>query len=179
MKRPISTLLFAAVALGCARQSPPAQPVRMAATTPMQTALVTTSESAQPNDPDAPKILQSTAEVAPPSAPAAREPHEVPLTPANSLGQPRPTRAQFVQSEPVVDKANSPTDQASVREIRELIAADKSLSVTSRQVTIVVKDGRVWLRGQVTTAQDRAALERLARQAGGVIDVRNELVVME
>jgi osmotically-inducible protein OsmY len=66
-----------------------------------------------------------------------------------------------------------------VREIRELIAADKALSVTSRQITIVVKDGRVWLRGQVTTAQDRAALEKLARQAGGVIDVRNELVVME
>jgi osmotically-inducible protein OsmY len=103
----------------------------------------------------------------------------VPLTPANGLGQPRPTHAQFVQSEPVVDKANSPADQESVREIRELIAADKALSVTSRQVTIVARDGRVWLRGQVTTAKDRASLERLARQAGGVIDVKNELVVME
>jgi osmotically-inducible protein OsmY len=101
------------------------------------------------------------------------------LTPANGLGQPRPKQAQFVASAPGVDKANSAADQASVRELRELIAADKSLSATSRQVTVVAKDGRVWLRGQVTTAQDRATLERLARQAGGVIDVRNELVVME
>jgi hypothetical protein len=179
MIRPLPTLLFAVTALACSREAPPAQPVRLAATTPMQTALVTTSENAAPVDPDAPRIPSSTPEVAPPTAPAVRSPDELPLTPANGLAQPRPTSAAFVQSEPGIDMAHGAADQSSVREIRELIAAEKSLSATSRQITVVAKDGRVWLRGQVTTAQDRSMLEKLARRAGGVIDVKNELVVME
>jgi osmotically-inducible protein OsmY len=84
-----------------------------------------------------------------------------------------------VPSTPAVDKAGSPSDEESVREIRQLLAADQSLSATARRVTIVAREGRVWLRGQVNTAEERATIERAARQAIGVVDVRNELVVLE
>jgi osmotically-inducible protein OsmY len=74
---------------------------------------------------------------------------------------------------------SSPADQESLREIRALLAADKSLSPTARKVTINVRKGRVRLSGQVNTAEERAAIERSARQAVNVIDVRNELVVLQ
>jgi hypothetical protein len=180
MIRPIPVLLIAVSAVACSREAPPAQPpAPVGATTPMQTALVTTTAENEPVAPGAPAIPASSPEVASPTAPAAKPPEDVPLTPANGVAAPRSSGAAFVQSAPGIDKAQSPADQDSVREIRDLIAADKSLSATSRQITVVAKQGRVWLRGQVTTAEDRAALERLARQAGGVIDVKNELAVME
>lgn len=174
MKLAITVLLCAAAA--CSRESRPqtAAPVTPT-TTPMQTAMVV----AAPGQPGEPGIPTNNPEVAPPTAQASPPPDETPLTPASAAGQPRATSAQLVPSNPQLDKADSPSEQASAREIRELLSADKSLSATARQITIVVRDGRVWLRGQVNTAQERAAVERAARQAGGVVDVRNELVVME
>jgi len=77
------------------------------------------------------------------------------------------------------DQATSPQDQQSVREIRELLAADPGLASIAPRLVIVARRGRVWLRGQVNTATQRAAIEKAARQAGGVIDVKNELVVLE
>jgi osmotically-inducible protein OsmY len=77
------------------------------------------------------------------------------------------------------DKSDSAQDQDSIREIRALLGADKMLAAIAPRVTIVARNGRVWLRGQVNTAEQRAGIERAARQAAGVIDVNNELVVME
>jgi hypothetical protein len=148
-------------------------------TTPLQTALVAAPESGEPAEPGAPGIPRNNPQVPPPATEAPPPPDETRLTPASALGQPRPTSAPLAPSDPALDKADSASEQQSLREIRELLAADKSLSATARQVTIVVRDGRVWLRGQVNTAEERAAVERAARQAGGVVDVRNELVVME
>jgi len=59
------------------------------------------------------------------------------------------------------------------------LAADKSLSPTARQITIIARRGRVYLIGQVNTAEERAAVERAARKAANVIDVTNRLVVLE
>lgn len=173
MKLTITVLLCAAAA--CSRESRPAVQTATPTTTPTQTALVAPA----PGEPGAPGIPTNNPEVAPPKTEAAPPPDETPLTPASTLGAARPSSAQLVPSNPVLDKADSPSDQESVREIRGLLAADKSLSATARQVTIVARDGRVWLRGQVNTAEERAAVERAARQAGGVVDVRNELLVME
>jgi hypothetical protein len=175
MKLVITALLCAAAA--CSRESRP-QTVQAAGTTtsPLQTALVATT---QPGEPGSPGIPTNNPHVAPPAAEASPPPDQTPLTPASARGEPRPTSAQLVPTNPALDKADSPSERESVREIRELLAADKALSATARQITIVVRDGRVWLRGQVNTAEERAAVERAARQAGGVVDVRNELVVME
>jgi osmotically-inducible protein OsmY len=84
-----------------------------------------------------------------------------------------------VSTDPTRDKAESTQDEESVREIRALLASDGTLAGVSPQVTIVVRDGRVWLRGQVNTAGQRAAVEKAARKSAWVRDVKNELIVME
>jgi hypothetical protein len=50
---------------------------------------------------------------------------------------------------------------------------------SARQVTIIAAKGRVRLTGQVNTAEERAAIERSARKAANVIDVKNQLVVLQ
>ena len=82
-------------------------------------------------------------------------------------------------SDPALDTTESNEDRESVGEIRALLAADSSLSPGARQVRIVARKGRVWLRGQVNTPEERAAIERAARKAANVRDVRNELVVLQ
>ena len=77
------------------------------------------------------------------------------------------------------DQPESGADAESIREIRALLAADKSLSKTARQITINAAKGRVRLSGQVNTAEERAAIERAARKAANVIDVKNQLVVLQ
>lgn len=173
MKLVITVLLCAAAA--CSRESRPQTAQAVGTTTsPLQTALVASPQ------PGAQGIPRDNPQVAPPQAEASPPADETPLTPASGLGGPRPTSAQVATpNNPALDHADSPTEQESLREIRELLARDQALSATARQVTIVVRDGRVWLRGQVNTAEQRAAIERAARQAAGVVDVRNELVVME
>jgi hypothetical protein len=124
-------------------------------------------------DPLAPTTKPLVAEPSP-----AKAPDDPPLTPASGAGGPR-TSAQFVPGDSAMNQADTAEDRESIREIREALGADKSLSETARRVSIIVRDGRVWLRGQVSTTAERTAIERAARQAAGVLDVRNDLVVME
>lgn len=115
------------------------------------------------------------------ASPPVVEKVDPPLTPASGNGNARlvSTSASFVPLDPDRDKPQRAGDVESIREIRQALAADKSLSESARKVVIVVREGRVWLRGSVISAEERAAVERAARQAAGVITVRNELAVME
>ena len=112
----------------------------------------------------------------PPVVPAPSA--EPALTPASSVGQPRPSMG-FVPIDNRRDKPESHQDVESILEIRQLLAADTTLSQSARNIIIVARDGRIWLRGSVSTAQERSAIERAARKVVHVIDVRNELTVME
>jgi hyperosmotically inducible protein len=174
--------------IACSHDSPPktvqdsaadrAEPAAGDTTTPLVTTTPTIPTRLAP-----PTATAAPTPVAAPAPPAAPSPPLVPdepqLTPASGVAAPRTGSASLAGSSSAQDKADSREDQESLREIRELLAATPALSSTARQVTIVVRNGRVWLRGQVSTSEERAAIERSARQAGGVIDVRNELVVME
>jgi len=178
MKALIPILLCAAaVAQGCARERP-TRSAQNPSTLPTQTALVAPSPTPSA-EPGALPIPPNNPLVAAPVAPPARAPEEVPLTPSAGLGAPRPVAAGLVASDPALDKAENSEDQESVSEIRALLAADASLSSSARQVVVVARKGRVWLRGQVNTAEERAAIERAARKAANVRDVRNELVVLQ
>jgi hypothetical protein len=148
-----SLLLCAAMGLGCSYQSQP--------------------RSAQRTAPPPPPLATATTPpvmAAPAAAPA--------LTPASAVGPARPTMG-FVPIDSRRDKPESHQDVESILEIRQLLAADTTLSPAARNITIVARDGRIWLRGSVSTAHERAASERSARKAVHVIDVRNELSVME
>jgi hypothetical protein len=177
MERSISVLLCLAMSgLGCSREPPP-RTAQNTSTLPTQTALVAPpTPSAEPSTLPIPTNIPN---VAPPVAPPARAPEEVRLTPSSGMGVPRPVAAGLVPSDPALDKTESTEDQESVGEIRALLAADPSLSASARQVTIVARKGRIWLRGQVNTPAERAAIERAARKAANVRDVRNELLVLE
>ena len=175
MKLSIAALLCAATVVpACSRDSRP-QTAQNPSTLPTQTAL----DSPEPSPPPGPGIPTNPPEVAPPVAPAARAPEEVPLTASSGRGEPRPAAAGLVASDPALDTTESNEDRESVGEIRALLAADSSLSPGARQVRIVARKGRVWLRGQVNTAEERAAIERAARKAANVRDVRNELLVLQ
>ncbi|HXK17497.1 MAG TPA: BON domain-containing protein [Polyangiaceae bacterium] len=185
MKLSISVWLCAAGAVACSHENrPPSIPMDSTASTePAPTRRVEPTplaDNAPTNKraPTLPGLPTNGPTVLPPAPSLAPPPDGQPLTPANGVGSARPVSA-LVSMDPMRDKAESPQDQESVRDIRALLAADRALAATSPQVTIVVRDGRVWLRGQVNTATQRAAIEKTARKGVWVRDVKNELVVME
>jgi hypothetical protein len=179
MKLSITVFLSAITGtLACSHGSRP-ETAHGASTAPMQTALVSPAQSGTQAQPGAPTIPANNPSVPTPDAPAAVATEGKPLTPPSAIASLRPESTQQVQTDPARDKATGDADQESIREIRALLAADKSLSSTARQVTIVAQRGRVRLTGQVNTPAERSAIERSARQAANVIDVRNELVVLQ
>jgi hypothetical protein len=145
----------------------------------MQTALVAPPEPANaPITPGAASIPNEP-NVAPPQSPPLQPAEKLPIATSPNLASPRPESLPPVAADPVRDQPETGKDEESIREIRALLAADKSLSTTARQITIVAAKGRVRLTGQVNTAEERAAIERSARKAANVIDVKNQLVVMQ
>jgi hypothetical protein len=66
-------------------------------------------------------------------------------------------------------------DQAITDAVEHLIREDETTS--GLDVAIVVRDGRVYLRGRVESAGDLAKAEAVVRQAPGILDVVNELEV--
>lgn len=171
-------------ALGAAACSHDSRPQTAAATPPPPTRVETAqvSESAPPQ----PGIPTNPPTVAPPAPMVAPPPDQTPLTlsPASGAGSLRSSSASLVSaptaaSDSTRDKAETARDKESIREIRQLLASDKTAAAVAPQLTIVARNGRVWLRGQVSTNEQRAAIEKVARSAGNVLNVNNELVVME
>lgn len=183
MKSPTVALLSAfALTLACTRESrPPAHAPTASSTLPTQTALVSTAEPGTAAQPGAATIPTNTPSIPTPVAPPAPTDQKS-LVATSSPDGSRPNIADVAPSQapldPKLDKAETERDRESVREIRALLAADKSLSATARAVTVIAKDGKVRLTGQVNTAEERAAIERSARQAANVRDVKNDLVVL-
>jgi hypothetical protein len=165
--------------VACSHHQAPQTARAPASTTPMQTALVAPAEPANaPLSPGA-ATIPGNPQVAPPQAPAPSPAEARPIATSSNLASPRPDSLPSVPMDPVRDQPETSADAESVREIRALLAADKSLSTTARQITIIAAKGRVRLTGQVNTAEERAAVERAARKAANVIDVKNQLVVLQ
>ena len=164
-------------ALACSHHQPPQAASAPPAAAPTQTAVVAPAPEAQ-LAPGAATIPRNP-EVAPPQAPGPRPAEDSPITMSSSFASTRPDSVPAVATDPHRDQSETSDDAESIREIRALLAADKSLSATARQVTISAAKGRVRLSGQVNTAEERAAVERAARKAANVVDVKNQLVVLQ
>jgi hypothetical protein len=175
------SVAFATVvgAVACSHNQAPQTARAPTSATPMQTAPVAPAEPANPPLTPGAASIPNNPQVAPPQGSTARTADDSPVTMSSSLASPRPETLPRVATDPVRDQSETSADAESVREIRALLAADKSLSDTARQVTIIAAKGRVRLTGQVNTAEERAAVERAARKAANVIDVRNQLVVLQ
>jgi len=111
------------------------------------------------------------------------EPDE-PLTPASGVGEARATSGQASTGSAVdsndsgIDQGDTEADMVVTHDVREALLADPTLSFSAKSITIITRDGRVTLRGMVSTPQERAAVERIARRRPAVIQVDNEITTM-
>jgi hypothetical protein len=174
----IVSVVVATGTFACSRNQAP-QTARAPSTGATQTALVAPPEPANaPLTPGAASI-PTDPQIASPQAPPTQPAEKLPVAKSANFASPRPESLPPVAADPVRDQPETGADAESIREIRALLAADKSLSATAREITIVAAKGRVRLSGQVNTAAERAAVERAARKAANVIDVKNQLVVLQ
>lgn len=76
-----------------------------------------------------------------------------------------------------LDQSTNPDDEKITRELRQSITNDSSLSMNAHNVKVVTNDGVVTLRGPVRNDDERAIIERKAREVPGVARVDNQLEV--
>ncbi|KAF3362221.1 putative hyperosmotically inducible periplasmic protein [Chlamydiales bacterium STE3] len=91
--------------------------------------------------------------------------HKTPTTKA-------PDQGAFDQGENEIDREITQT-------IRQMLMADRELSVEAKNVTIITKNGAVTLRGVVATAMEKKDIADKAQATAGVKNVKNELVVSQ
>lgn len=107
---------------------------------------------------------------------AAQEP------PANSQ-QPAPDNTKVNErdrkaTEPTADgQKNNASDLAIVKQIRQLVVKDKSLSTYAHNVKIVAQDGTVTLKGPVRSDAEKLSIEAKAAEIVGKERVVSELAV--
>ena len=75
------------------------------------------------------------------------------------------------------DQSNSPEDIKITAAIRRAIVGENSLSMTSKNVKIITADGKVTLRGPVSSAEEKARIAKLAQSAAGKAKIDNQLEV--
>jgi hyperosmotically inducible periplasmic protein len=65
-----------------------------------------------------------------------------------------------------LDQGVSDADRETTRRIRRELVANDQLSVTAKNIKIITINGKVTLRGPVTTAQEKELIESIVKQAG-------------
>ena len=75
------------------------------------------------------------------------------------------------------DQSNNAEDTKLTAAIRRAVVADKSLSLTAKNVKIITANGVVTLRGPVKTDAEKATVEKLAQSAAGGAKIDNQLEV--
>ena len=75
------------------------------------------------------------------------------------------------------DQSNSREDIKITAAIRRAVVAEKSLSMTAKNVKIITADGMVTLRGPVNSAEEKATIAKLAQSAAGQAKIDNQLEV--
>ena len=75
------------------------------------------------------------------------------------------------------DQSERPADRRLTQQIRKAIMADKSLSMTAKNVKVITVNGTVTLRGPVQSLREKEAIEAKAHQRAGATNVENQLEV--
>ena len=76
-----------------------------------------------------------------------------------------------------LDQSNTSSDLEITQAIRKKVVGDDDLSFNAKNVKIITVSGKVTLRGPVESSQERATIERSARDVPGVKRVDNQLEV--
>lgn len=75
------------------------------------------------------------------------------------------------------DQSEHPADRTLTQRIRQALMKDDSLSTAAKNVKIVAVDGRVTLRGPVSSDREKAAITAQAEQIAGKSNVDNQIEV--
>jgi hyperosmotically inducible protein len=74
-------------------------------------------------------------------------------------------------------QSNSKEDLAMVQKIRQAVEKEGSLSINAKNVKIIVRDGKVMLRGPVDSEQEKVTIAAKASEIAGKDKVDNQLEV--
>src|SRR6476620_6212337 len=75
------------------------------------------------------------------------------------------------------DQSNSSADLKITQAIRQALLKDSELSMTAKNIKVITANGQVTLRGPVTTAQEKAKIDQLAKSAAGGAHIDDQLDV--
>jgi osmotically-inducible protein OsmY len=115
-------------------------------------------------------VYSSPAQQANPSPTAASGSSEADNTKRNSTDENRNTETAEKQS-------NNKDDLALTQKIRQEVVKDGSLSMNGKNIKIIVRAGKVMLRGPVDSQQEKDAIGTKAGQIAGPNQVNNQLEV--
>jgi osmotically-inducible protein OsmY len=115
-------------------------------------------------------VYSSPGQQANPSPTAASGSSEADNTKRNSTDENRNTETAEKQS-------NSKDDLALTQKIRQEVVKDGSLSMNGKNIKIIVRAGKVMLRGPVDSQQEKDAIGAKAGQIAGPNQVNNQLEV--
>jgi osmotically-inducible protein OsmY len=74
-------------------------------------------------------------------------------------------------------QSNAKADLDHVAEIRKAITGDDTLSTAAKNVQVITRNGTVLLRGKVSNATERDAIERHARASAATVSVDDQIEV--
>jgi hyperosmotically inducible protein len=75
------------------------------------------------------------------------------------------------------EQSESKSDLKLTRRIRKALMADKSLSMTAKNVKVISSGGNVTLRGPVKTEEEKTAIGAKASAIAGADNVNNQLEI--
>lgn len=76
-----------------------------------------------------------------------------------------------------IDQGNNTADLETTQKIRQALMADESLSSNAKNAKVITNGGTITLRGAVSNAAEKAALETYARKNAGQNQVDNQLTL--
>src|ERR1700737_64954 len=106
----------------------------------------------------------------PPRDPAASDTTEADNTKRNSAEENKNTDTAEKQS-------NNKDDLALTQKIRQEVVKEGSLSMNAKNIKIIVRDGKVMLRGPVDSEQEKVTMAAKASEIAGKDKVENQLEV--
>jgi hyperosmotically inducible protein len=89
------------------------------------------------------------------------------------------TRDRHAGQKTADQQQNNKSDVDITRDIRKAIVADKSLSTYAHNIKVITVDGKVTLKGPVKTADEKAAIKKIATEAVGAANVVDQIAVDE
>lgn len=76
-----------------------------------------------------------------------------------------------------IDQNESSADVKTTAEIRKKVVAESTFSTNAQNVKIITENGVVTLRGPVASEEERASIEKMAKDVAGTSNVENQLEI--